>query len=184
MKHFGNAAAYLSALEKDAAYSIIPVQMVADILAVGRSAVTHRVRNGSLEAIQIGSTRYILAASLSNLLDEHQTEVKAVKGFLIEIAQCGASTTYAPVMGKINRSTTVPHDRLVIGKILGQISEESFEEHGFLLSAMVMKGKLGRPSDAFFGLAEQIDARYGKAASNEAYLKDQLKRIHKHYAVG
>lgn len=183
MDRFDDAKAYLKALESDGEYAIIPVQMAADVLNVGRSAVTHRVRSGSLEAIQIGSTRYIVAASLSNLLSEHRAEVETVKGFLVEIARCGAATTYAPVMGKIDRSTTVPNDRSVIGRILGEISESSFDEHGFLLSALVMKGKLGRPSDAFFGLAERIDSRYETATSNEAYLMDQLRRIHKHYAA-
>lgn len=182
MEHFSDPVGYLSALEKDSAYAIIPVQMAADILGVSRSAVAQRARNGSLEAIKIGATRYILAESVSNLLDAHRTEVEAVKGFLIEIARCKAATTYAPVMGKIDRSTTTPHDRLVIGRILGEISEESYEQHGFLLSALVMKGNLGRPSDAFFDLAADIDASYDKAASNEAYLKNQIRRIHKHYA--
>lgn len=183
MQCFDDALAYLKFLENDADYAIIPFQMAAEALGVSRGATAYRVRSGSLKAVQIGSARYIFAASLSNLVSQRRAEVETVKSFLVDIASCGAATTYAPVMGKVDRVTTVPNDRAEIGKILCKISEESFEEHGFLLSALVMKGKLGRPSDAFFNLAERLDPRYRRAASNDAYIKKQLKRIHKHYVT-
>lgn len=182
MQRFENASEYLEALDADADYAILPIQMAADVLSVGRSAIVHRVRMGNLEAIEICNTRYILAASLSNVLSMHRSEVETIKRFLVEIARCQRATTYAPVMGKIDRSSTVPNDRSVIGKILGEISRDSFSQHGFLLSALVMKGKLGRPSDAFFELALELDPRYKKTASDESYLGNQLDRIHAHYA--
>lgn len=182
MIEFDDTVAYLTALEADPDLAVLSMQMTADALGVGRGAIVNRMSAGSLEAIKIGRVRYVLAGSVINILSERRTEVAAVKYFLEEIAELGCSTTYAPVMGKIDRSTTVPNDRTIIGRILGEISRESYEEKGFLLSALVNNSALRKPSESFFLLAEEIDPSYSDAETNEDYLADQLRLIHAHYS--
>jgi len=181
MAEFDDTIAYLAALEADPDLAVLSMQMTADALGVGRGAIVNRINAGSLEAIKIGRVRYVLAGSVINILSERKAEVATVKLFLEEIASLGFSTTYAPVMGKIDRSTTIPNDRSIIGRILGEISRESYEEHGFLLSALVNNSALGKPSESFFLLAGDLDPSYDDADTDEDYLAAQLRLIHAHY---
>lgn len=185
MKTFDRAGDYVVAASNDPAQTAVPFQLAADALGVTRSAIEGRVRAGKLTPIKIENTRYVTLASVKAELDEFEREVAAVTRLLEAEAKKGTRTLpYNPVMGAIGRKTTTPHDRTVIGRILGEISRRSFKEDDFLLSAMVVRNQSGQPSPAFYDLAEELDRRYEDAETDRAYHEAQLDLIAKRYGHG
>lgn len=183
MTTFNDARSYILAASADAGFATVPFQLVADALGVTRAAVDGQVRAGKLSTITIGKTRYITLRSIKRQIDDWESEVATVKAFLEAAARKGTSKlTYDPVMGAVGRKTSTPNDRLVIGRILGQISRETYREHGFLLSAMVVQKQTGEPSDAFYDLAGDIDPSNEECETWTDYLEAQLKKIADHYA--
>jgi hypothetical protein len=183
MTTFNDARAYILAASADAGFATVPFQLVADALEVTRSAVDGQVRAGKLETITIGKTRYIALRSIKRQFDDWEAEVATVKSFLEAAARKGTlKLTYEPVMGAVGRKTSTPNDRAVIGRILGQISRETRKEYGFLLSAMVVQKQTGEPSEAFYGLAGDIDSSHENYETWSEYLEAQLMKIGKHYS--
>jgi len=185
MKQFANAYDYVVATAADPSLSCIPFQIAADALEVGRSAIDARVRAGKLVAVAIGRTRYVTVESIQKQLREWDDEVETITRLLEAEARRGTATlSYNPVMGAVGRKTMVPNDRKIIGHILGSISRTSFKTHGFLLTAMVVRHGTGRPSDAFYDLADELDGSYQDAETNGDYHERQIQLIHEHYAEG
>jgi hypothetical protein len=183
MKQFSTARDYVIAAAADPSLACIPFQVAADALDVGRSAIEARVRAGKLVAIAIGRTRYVTVASVQQQLREWDNEVETITSLLEAEARRGTATlSYNPVMGAVGRKTTVPNDRKIIGHILGAISRTSFETHGFLLTAMVVRNGTARPSPAFYDLADDLDPSYQEAETNEEYHDQQIRLIQDHYA--
>ncbi len=184
MKQFATARDYIIAAAADPSLACIPFQVAADALDVGRSAIEARVRAGKLAAIAIGRTRYVTVASVQQQLREWDNEVETITSLLEAEARRGTATlSYNPVMGAVGRKTTVPNDRKIIGQILGAISRTSFETHGFLLTAMVVRNGTARPSPAFYDLADDLDPSYQEAETNEEYHDRQVDLIQRHYAA-
>lgn len=182
MTTFNDARAYIIAASADAGFATVPFQLVADALGVTRSAVDGQVRTGKLSTITIGKTRYITLQSIKRQIDDWEAEVAAVKAFLEAAARKGTlKLTYEPVMGAVGRKTSTPNDRTMIGRVLGQISRETYREHGFLLSSMVVQKQTGEPSDAFYGLAGDIDPSNDDFETWPEYLEAQLEKIAHHY---
>ncbi len=174
---------YLTALLKDPSLAAVPIQMAADALDVSHAAIAGRLRKGTLEELRIGRTRLVRASSISAQTLAFDADVAAVRSFLEEIASTGVTTTYTPVMKVINRSPTIPNDRAYIGKVLGVISEATMKEgRGFMLSALVYNTSLRRPSDSFYGLADDIDETYENFETDEEYLQEQLSKIYAAYS--
>ncbi|WCP72198.1 hypothetical protein [Sphingomonas hankookensis] len=182
MTTFSDARSYILAAFADSGLAIVPFQLVADALDVSRAAVEGQVRANKLEAIKIGRTRYVTLRSIRRQLEDWENEVATVRAFLERAAKDGTLTlAYDPVMGVIGRKTSTPNDRTVIGKILGQISRESYKQHGFLLSSMVVQKQTGEPSDAFYGLAGDIDPSADDYDTWKEYHNAQLALIAAHY---
>lgn len=183
MTTFNDARAYILAASADAGFATVPFQLVADALGVTRSAVDGQVRAGKLSTITIGKTRYITLKSIKRQIDDWEGEVATVKSFLEAAARKGTlKLTYESVMGAVGRKTSTPNDRTVIGRILGQISRETLRGDRFLLSAMVVQKQTGEPSEAFYGLAEDIDPTHENYDTWSEYLTGQLAKIAKHYS--
>lgn len=184
MPTFPDARAYIVAASEDAGFATVPFQLVADALGVSRSAVDGQVRSGKLSTITIGKTRYITLRSIKRQIDDWEAEVAAVKAFLEAAARKGTmKLTYDPVMGAVGRKTSTPNDRTVIGRILGQISRETYRQNDFLLSAMVVQKQTGEPSDGFYDLAADIDPSTDDYNTWTEYLEAQLEKIARHYTT-
>lgn len=183
MKQFSTARDYVIAAAADPSLACIPFQVAADALDVGRSAIEARVRAGKLVAIAIGRTRYVTVASVQQQLREWDNEIETITRLLETEARRGTATlSYNPVMGAVGRRTDVPNDRKIIGHILGAISRTSFETHGFLLTAMVVRNGTSRPSPAFYDLADELDPSYQEAETNADYHDQQIQLIQQHYS--
>lgn len=182
MNEFMTARDYVASSAKDPSLACIPFQVAADALEVGRSAIDARVRAGKLVPVTIGRTRFVTIASVQEQLSEWDNEVGTITRLLEAEASRGTATlSYNPVMGAVGRKTTVPNDRKIIGQILGAISRTSFETHGFLLTAMVVRNGTARPSDAFYDLADELDPSYQVAKTNADYHNRQIQLIQQHY---
>jgi hypothetical protein len=182
MRQFDTARDYVVATAVNPSLACIPFQAAADALEVGRSAIDARVRAGKLVAIAIGRTRYVTVASVQQQIGDWNNEVETITRLLEAEARRGTATlSYNPVMGAVGRKTTVPNDRKIIGHILGAISRTSFKTHEFLLTAMVVRNGTGRPSEAFYHLADELDASYQEAETNAEYHDRQIELIQEHY---
>lgn len=182
MKQFNTMQGYLNALALNPSLSILTYQMVADAVGLTRAAIARQVKNGTLEGVSINGSNYVLAQSVIRKNKEEANEVAIIKSALEDFAKRGETTTYEPVMALTGRTHTNPNDRGMIGKILGAISRDSMDRHGFLLSALVFNKIQKAPTGSFFGLAEEIDEdNYAAFESAEQYLHDQLDKIFAHY---
>ncbi|WP_137405481.1 hypothetical protein [Sphingobium sp. MP9-4] len=182
MKQFKTMESYLNALALNPSLAILTYQMVADGVGLTRAAIARQVKNGALEGVSIDGSNYVLAESVIRKNKEHANEVAIIKAALEDFARRGETTTYEPVMALTGRTHTNPNDRGMIGKILGAISRDTMDKHGFLLSALVFNKTQKAPTGSFFGLAEEIDEEnYQEWDSAEEYLHDQLRKIFDHY---
>lgn len=179
MRVFITTKHYALELAKDQTLAVVSRQMAAEILNLSKATIDRQIKEGSLEALKINSSVCVRASALISRLEGECAQVSAVKVFLVNVAKKGKTTTYEPVMATIGLTTQSPPHRARIGTILGEISEESYADHKFLLSSLVFNKSLGRPSDSFYGLAERL---VGKLTID--LLDKQLAKIWKHYASG
>jgi hypothetical protein len=68
--------------------------------------------------------------------------------------------------------------RGLLGEVLTQMSTDSFHEHGFLCTAIVVNKNKGRPSRAFFKLAKEL----GLSGSDGDLWAQQRDLTFAHYA--
>ena len=176
MKNYKTTKRYILELAGDPTLAVVSRQMAANALSLTKSTIDRQINDGSLESIKIEKTVCVLSGALIGRLESDISQVATVKAYLIEVALKGQTTTYEPVMATIGLPTRSPPNRARIGAILGEISEESFLKHGFLLSALVFNKALGRPSDSFYGLADWLGCEVG-----DDFLEIQLDKIWKHY---
>ncbi|MCH7575815.1 MAG: hypothetical protein IIA59_11915 [Candidatus Marinimicrobia bacterium] len=76
-------------------------------------------------------------------------------------------------------------DRRIIGDFLGKLSGQSFIDHGFMLSAIVIGKYENQPSDFFFDWMKEINILTD--LNEPTILKfwaEQVKKIFSHYASG
>lgn len=180
---FKSVSDYLAALSADPSLSIIPVQAAADALGITRQAVERRIKTGELSIVKFDKTKAIRASSIVATVDNWRKDVDTVRTFLIDVAKAGKTVVYGPVMSTIGLKTQSPPDRGTIGKILGEISRQSYAAHGFLLSALVFNKTAGKPSESFYFLGQELHKPYrrGRKADGE-FLEQQLDSIHAFYA--
>lgn len=176
MRSYQAADGYLLDLSRDSALAVVSRQMAADALNLSKTTIDRQIEDGALDAIKVGSVICVRAQALIDRLNQSADQVRTVKAFLLDVAKKRMTTTYEPVMATIGLPTRSPPNRARIGVILGDISRESYEKEGFLLSALVFNKTLGRPSDSFYLLAEEL----GDPPADD-YLEEQLSKIWRHY---
>ena len=76
---------------------------------------------------------------------------------------------------EIDTSNWSEYDRRLIGDYLGFISYRTFQEAGFLASALAVTKEEGFPSKSFFNFAEQIGAREPGQDPTEFWLQQLAK---------
>ena len=176
---FDDIATYLSELQGQPFYAILPLQQAGDALGISRSAVSQRIKAGKLDGVKLGRTVYACALSVLAVLDQEKENVRTIQRFLEGVAHKGGTTHYTEVMPLVGLSPKIPNDRLIIGRLLGHLSRDTNRgKHPVLLSALVFNQSLGRPSDAFFNLADELGYT---DAYQDGFLAKHLKLIHKRY---
>ncbi len=171
---------YLRELQGQPFNAILPLQQAGDVLGVTRATISQRIKRGKLDGVKVGGTVYACALSVLAVIDQEYESVRIIQTFLERVATKGETTNYSVVMPLVGLSSQIPNDRLVIGRLLGSVSRNSHAKSGkILLSALVYNQSLNRPSDAFFGLADQLG--YEDAYDAE-FLKKHVNKIYKRYA--
>lgn len=183
MPKFEETSAYLRALKKDPSLAVISFQMAADGWNVSRAAIDRMARGGKLEEIQINGTRCVRATSFQKLIDEWNEQMAQVRKFVEEYARRRKVVFYAPVMEHIGLSAKVPADRKRIGYLLGDISRQTFDEFGILLSVIVHRKTSGitSPGPGFFELAEDLKLEWD---DDDVLVATEMEKVWEHYAVG
>ncbi|KWR88162.1 hypothetical protein [Cupriavidus sp. IDO] len=179
---FESVDAYLTALRKEPAkLAVVSIMMAAQARKVSRAGIERMLKTGRLTEIQIAGTRCVLAKELIDLEQLEQDVVARVRKEIEKAAKLGVSHLfYQDIMTPVGLSTRVPADRDRIGKILGEISSNTYEESEILLSVLVHKKTAGRtrPSDGFFNLARSLDISFDDP---DAFVAKQTSEVLKHY---
>ncbi len=179
---FEDLNSYLDAYEKNPDLGIVPVPLVAHYLGRTAAAVTAMIRSKRLAEVKIGRNRYV---SLQSLLEDRaarENEMERVKGYLVKQAKRGVRAVfYDPVMAQVGLSSGVPTHRSRIGNILGDISEDSYDHHGILLSVLVHRKTAGRtrPGAGFFELAEAFGLKWD---DDDVFVEKQTDLVLRFYA--
>lgn len=181
MIEFDSLSDYFDALRGDNSLALISMQMAGEALGITRAAVEQRVRAGTIQGIKINKTRWVAAASIMKQLDADSAEVYKVRRYLERLASAGEAISYSALMGEFGMSSTMPSDRKKIGRLLGKVSHETWEERGVLLSVLVMRKGGHNPGPGFFELAENVDDAYATAASDGDYVNDKINEVYESY---
>jgi len=76
-------------------------------------------------------------------------------------------------------------DRRIIGDFLGKLSGESFINHGFMLSAIVVGKYENQPSEFFFDWMKELNILPDlKEHTVLKFWTDQVRKVNNHYASG
>jgi hypothetical protein len=178
---FDEAYDYVRALESDPTLAIVPFQVAADAWDVSRATIDGMVRNDRLEGVRIAKTRYVRASSLNGLISAWLGQVAQVTKSIEKHARKREVVFYEPLMTPLGLKTTVPADRKRIGAILGAIAKESFDEHGFLLTAIVHRNAAGKthPGPGFVKIARELGIKF---SDEEKFVATEIAKVWNHYS--
>lgn len=179
---FNSTKDYLRAFERDAeACAIMPIQTIADMRGVTRGAIVHMIDSGQLRQIKIEKTRYVQTKSFVAYQNEIKRRTQIVYRFLEEKALERRTCTYEPVMSEIGLRWQTPADRQTIGAMLGQISAETYEDNGILLSVLVHRKTAGRsrPGPGFFSLATHLGCEWD---DDDEFVEEEIQKVWALYA--
>ncbi len=99
-----------------------------------------------------------------------------IRDMLIEAARNRRVVYYAEVGRLLNFSMDNPSHRVELGKILGEISTEEYEEGRPLLSAVVVHKEDHQPGEGFFSLAKELGQKRPDEDS-DAFYASELERV-------
>lgn len=104
---------------------------------------------------------------------------KTVRSFLIELARnkLNPTITYQKLSEACKLNLNMqdnPHDRVIIGSILGEISEYEHENRRPLLSALVIRISDGEEGEGFYKLAERLGYGNVKKLKNDLFEYKQI----------
>ena len=183
MKSYIDVREYLSDLSTNSAPALLPIQMIADHRDAARATIERMIKQEQLTGVTVGKGKFVDARSLLILEEEERTKVAKVRKYLEECGGAGVrSIFYDSVMGIIGLKTDIPYDRKIIGEILGDISKDTWNEAGILLSVIVHKKTSGktRPGSGFFTLANELKC---PGRNNEQrFIETQTTAVLKYYA--
>lgn len=182
--HFKSVAAYLEALRLDPTLTMIPLGMVAEWKGISRSAVAEQVKGGKLGGIVVkghrktwrGVTPKALLAQEQAQEDSLKERRLAVLRTLSAAAAAGRLLTYGEVMAPAGLAPSNPRHRAEIGTLLSDLSRNSLDRHGMLVSAIVVQKTSGRPNALFFTLARDLGCLAADADAG-AFWRDQCDRV-------
>jgi hypothetical protein len=119
--------------------------------------------------------------------EEWQELRQLVSQFVTEQARLGRTTSYSEVNDTIERRSglrkfdfDLKSERAAMGRLLGEISQDSFAEHGVMLSAIVIYLNENDAGGGFYDLAVQL----GLVGPNPAdWLEFWLRQVEQVHAV-
>lgn len=177
---YGEVEGYVRAYMKDRGLAVISVPMAAELFEMSSAGVIGRVKSGMLREVRIAETRYILMASILEVIEEEDRQIKTVKTYLEQQARKGVSSVeYAPVMELLGLTTQLSAHRNKIGRVLGRVSRLSYEEGKGMLSVIVHVKGTGLPSmNGFFGLVQALEPDWAdQYKTQEDFIAAETKRV-------
>jgi excisionase family DNA binding protein len=160
----------------------VTVKFAAEVLNVTTTTIDRMVTEGRLKTIKIGRKLLIQEASLMVERKEYKRRRDEIEGILIEAAYDRETIFSGGVMKEVALDHTLFKDQGHFARILDEISEETHDVHGFMLSAIVHRSGPGitMPGPSFWRLATRL---YGPIPDKAAFIVEQTARIHSFYTA-
>ena len=175
-------AAFLEARNDGRDLSIVSLFGASRIRGVSKQAITNAIQRQTLTGVKIGKTQCVL---MDDLVIEHEAKtadyIKTVS--LIEKkAARGSVLEYGKGMEAIGLDHTLSWQRNRYAKLLETISRESYEEHGILLTALVVRKGSKSPSNGFFTMARGLGFTFEDTPTGRAtFAAKQMAKVWNHY---
>lgn len=184
--HFNTVEEYLSAYKSDPLnHGMLPIPLVAEHLGKSPPAVTAMLKAGTLREISIGKrNRFVSISSLIERAADAEREEEAVRKYLLDMISKGRSSVfYEPIMEPLGLSPTVPAHRTKIGAILDKVSQQSYDEHGVVLSVLVHRKTPGntRPGPGFWEMAQNIELFDEDTMDKDEFVKAHTNAVFEAY---
>jgi len=192
---FPSKKSYLDAVASNPEkLSFVPTSLAAELIGVKRSTVNDLVQSKKLIKISIhedglkwsGIQVQSLLEYISSSEEDAESATVKVRKILEECGKDGHPIEYGVLLEQIGMTHRNPQHRNLIGKILGEISEETWEKYDFMLSALAVNKSTQEPNESFFLLAEQFEAIEDSDDEEECseFFDQQLEAIYEHYSAG
>ncbi|MCR6630837.1 MAG: hypothetical protein NVV74_12755 [Magnetospirillum sp.] len=187
---FKSVEAYLEALKQDPSLAMIPLGMVAEWKGISRSAVADQIKTGRLEGMAVkgrrktwrGVTPKALFAQAEAVESGQREQRRLVLRVLSKAAAEGRLITYGEVMAPVGMAPSNPRHRAAIGNLLSDLSRDSLQRHGFLLSAIVVQKGSRRPNAQFFTLARELGSQ-PDGEEPDAFWRGQCDKVFASFRV-
>jgi hypothetical protein len=169
-KRYEDIKEYLRQLKAETRLAVISMQMAANALGITRPAIERMARTQRLDVIRLKKTRCVRALQILELIEGYEKQVDSTRRFLEKCAKKGRSPVfYTEVMERLGLATSTPADRKLMGRILGDVSEQTYREHKVLLSAIVHRKGSGStsPGPGYQSLLEYLNENYKAKLSND-----------------
>ncbi len=167
---------YVISVGKGKGGAVLPATIAAEVLEITPNAVKSRIKNKSIDSVQIGKSNYIPVSYLFSEIEKMERDINKIGAVLIEKAQNRQLITYGECLEMLMRTHTNPHDRAYIGQVLGGVSDRSYACNGTVLSVVAVSKKEQTPNQGFWDLMEY----YRREHDDFDYdLKDRAKTLKK-----
>lgn len=169
----------------------VPYPVAGAALGVEATTVRAYVRSGQLEPLNLHSAdpkgRWpgVSARSVLEEVERRDAQVNDLVGPVLKalLKLKGEAIEYAKLMPQFGLSAQNPHHRLLIAKVLGEVSKRTHETHKVLLTAAVVRKDTGQPSEPFFWLAMEL-GYLDEDGDYAAFWKRHMTKIRKLFGSG
>lgn len=190
---FSTKKMYLEAVTKNPErLAFVPTSLAAELIGVKRSTANDLVKSKKLTKITVhedglkwsGIQVKSLLEYISSSEENTESATVKVRRILEKCGKDGHPIEYGVLLEQIGMTHRNPQHRNLIGKILGEISEETWEKYDFMLSALAVNKSTQVPNESFFMLAEQLEAIEDSDDDEECseFFEQQLEAIYEHYS--
>lgn len=161
--------------------NIIPLKHAAATLDLTQATIKSKIRQSGLEGLKIENDYFVTAEALQAAHQKERDAHSKTIAFLLENLEKGeVELDYSSGMEKIDLDHTISSDRTKYAKILGRISDATYEICGCLVTVIVHSKGKGMPSNGFFGLAEAYEFDWDdKKVFTDKHTKRVLKKLDK-----
>lgn len=170
-------------------WSIVPSTYAAKIVGKSLPSIEDLVEKDILDVVMIeGDDKTWKGVTMSSLIrypEKIKSGIPSVDNVFSELENVAASMStiyYSDFMRKIGLNHANPHHRRLIGMLLCEASEITFNDknRGFMLSVLVVNKSTGMPTESFFVLAKKLKA-LSSYEDHGDFFKRQTRLVFKYY---
>lgn len=174
-----------------ASFAGIPRSMVATMIGVTNQQIGNMIQSGDFEEVTIEGddeqTWKLVTVSSVLAYQERQKKIMPplclVESLVVSAARSGNKVIYGDLMSTLGLNHRMTNHRRAIGKMLGEISTKSFQEHGVFLSVLVVYKNGGMPRFQFLKWAYRMKFHNGDETVDVPdqvlvdFWKDQIQEV-------